>query len=140
MTDRDVNPKQIWGDKKPNLALIPPSMEIPLALAMMDGAGKYGPYNWRINPVETMTYIAAAKRHLGAFLDGEWVAPDGVQHLGHVMACCGILLDAYYTGNLIDNRPVPNEGVDGLADEADILIKKLKDRKEKRENAKNPHP
>lgn len=128
-----VNPKQIYGDKKPNLSLVPPTMEIPLALAMMDGAGKYGPYNWRYNPVEAMTYIAAARRHLGAYLEGEWLAPDGVQHLGHVMACAGILLDAHYTGNLIDNRP-PNM-VRGLIEEVDVLIARLKSFKEKRDES-----
>lgn len=132
----DANPKKQYGDKKPNLALITPAMEIPLALGLMDGAGKYGPFNWRINPVETMTYIAAAKRHLGSFLEGEWLADDGIQHLGHVMACCAIILDAKASNKLIDNRPTP--GSFGVNEEAEMLIKKLKALKEKRDNiAKN---
>ena len=133
-----VNPKQLYGDKKPNLSLITPAMEVPLALALMDGAMKYGAYNWRGNPVETLTYIAAAKRHLGLLLEGEWVADDGVQHLGHVMACCAIILDAYYSGNLVDNRPPP--GSKGVYEEANGLIQKLKALKEKRDNASHPSP
>lgn len=132
------NPKQLYGDKKPNLSLITPAMEVPLALAMMDGAMKYGAYNWRENPVEILTYIAAAKRHLGLLLEGEWVASDGVQHLGHVMACCAIILDAHYSGNLIDNRPSP--GSKGVYEEADGLIQKLKALKEKRDNASHSSP
>ena len=105
----------------------------------MDGAGKYGPFNWRDNPVEAMTYIAAAKRHLGSFLEGEWLASDGVQHLGHVMACCAIILDAKASGTLIDNRPSP--GSIGVWEEAEELIKKLRILKEQRDNAptKNSH-
>jgi len=127
------NPKQLYGDKKPNLALISPAMEIPLALAMMDGMYKYGAYNFRNSPIEVMTYIAAARRHLGLYLEGEEVAEDGVQHLGHVMACCAILLDAKAAGTLIDNRPKP--GSKGVHEEARVLIEKLKDLKAKRESS-----
>jgi hypothetical protein len=75
-------------------------------MAFGDGAGKYGPYNWRGNKVKASVYIAAAKRHLAAWLDGERLAPDsGVHHLGHARACLAILLDAEATGNLVDDRP-----------------------------------
>jgi hypothetical protein len=119
-----ANPKQIYGDKKVDLSLITPAMEYPLAHAFMQGKGLYGPYNWRINPVETMTYIAAAKRHLGQFLEGEWEAEDGVEHLGHVMACCAIILDAKAFGNLIDNRPTP--GSKGVYENSTAMIEKIK--------------
>lgn len=125
-----ANPKQRYGDKKPNLALLTPAMEYPLALALMDGAGKYGPFNWRINAVEAITYIAAAKRHLGLYLEGEEIAQDGVHHLGHVMACCAILLDAKAAGKLIDNRPTP--GSHGVQEEAEGLIQKLRTLHEER--------
>lgn len=103
----DGNPKTAIGATKPDLSLIPPTAELHLATAMMDGGAKYGPYNWRDQPVSAMTYIAAARRHLAAFLDGENFDPiSKVHHLGHMMACGAILLDAYETGSLIDNRPL----------------------------------
>src|SRR6185369_16987370 len=45
-------------------------------------------------------------RHLAEFLDGANTASDsGIHHLAHAKACCGIVLDALETGNLIDDRP-----------------------------------
>jgi hypothetical protein len=102
----DANPKDALGAKKPNVALVPPAAKLHMAHAFMNGAAKYGPYNWREKKVELMTYIAAAQRHLDSFLDGEEVASDsGVHHLGHALASIGIMLDAIATGNDIDNRP-----------------------------------
>lgn len=75
-------------------------------MALEDGAWKYRPYNWRENPVEAMTYIAAARRHLADYLDGKNAAHDSeVLNLAHVMACCAIVIDADEQGTLIDNRP-----------------------------------
>lgn len=88
------------------LALVPPSSVVYEALGFSDGAIKYGPYNWRENAVEFMTYAHACLRHLYAVIDGEWIDPEsGKPHLGHAKACMGIIIDAYETGNLIDNRP-----------------------------------
>lgn len=108
-----INPKDALGAAKPNMALVPPAAVLHLAAAMMDGAKKYGPYNWRDNAVQSMVYIAAAQRHISQFLDGEDFDPtSAVHHLGHAMACCAILLDAIETGNLVDTRPTPGAAGD----------------------------
>lgn len=103
----DGNPKTLMGAKKPDLSVVPPSSLLHLATAMMNGAEKYGAYNWRDAPVSSRTYVAAAMRHLLAYLDGEEVSADTgtVHHLAHVMACCAIVLDAKGLGTLLDNRP-----------------------------------
>lgn len=101
------NPKDLLGSKKPDTTKIPAVAQAWEALAMMDGAGKYDPYNWRANKVVTSIYIAACKRHLDLWFEGEEFAEDsGCHHLGHARACLGILLDAQETGNLLDDRPV----------------------------------
>jgi hypothetical protein len=83
---------------------------------MMDGAGKYDPYNWRANKVIASIYIAACKRHLDLWFEGQRLAEDsGCHHLGHARACLGILLDAETTGNLIDDRPVTEGSVEAYA-------------------------
>lgn len=103
----DNNPKTRFGVTKPNLFLVPPASIIYQALAMQDGARKYGPYNWRGNSVTASIYVAAALRHIMAWMDGEEFAPDSQKpHLGHALACLGILVDAKETGNLIDDRPL----------------------------------
>lgn len=107
-TTRGINPKDALGLAKVDLSVVPPAAMLHLASAMMDGAVKYGPFNWRENEVLARVYVAAAMRHLLQFLDGENVDPvSQVHHLAHAMACCAIVLDADETGNLDDNRPLP---------------------------------
>ncbi|MGI9491311.1 MAG: dATP/dGTP diphosphohydrolase domain-containing protein [Geminicoccaceae bacterium] len=101
-----ANPKKIYGDTKIPFQLLPTLAEIEWAKAHSDGANKYGAYNWRENKVEAMTYVGAIRRHLMAWLCGETIAKDsGIHHLGHVMACCAILIDAEACDQLIDDRP-----------------------------------
>jgi Domain of unknown function (DUF5664) len=101
-----TNPKDLLGVKKPRLSLVPPSGFVYAALAMANGADKYGPYNWRDKKVQTMIYLEAAMRHILSFQDGEECAKDsGIPHLGHALACLLIIIDAKETGNLVDNRP-----------------------------------
>jgi hypothetical protein len=100
------NPKDILGVKKVDSTKVPAIAIAWESLAMMDGAGKYNAYNWRANKVIATIYVAACKRHLDSWLEGQEEAEDsGCHHLGHARACLGILLDAQTTGNLIDDRP-----------------------------------
>ena len=100
------NPKDRVGAGKPPLHLIPPAAEILEAIVMGLGARKYGEYNWRTSKIRATVYIAAAKRHLAQWLDGQADDPEsGVSHLAHARACLGVLLDAIATGNMIDDRP-----------------------------------
>ena len=102
------NPKDRIGATKPPLHLIPPAAEILEAVVMGLGASKYGAYNWRQTRIRATVYIAAAKRHLAQWLDGQDDDPEsGVSHLAHARACLGILLDAHVTGHMVDDRPPP---------------------------------
>jgi hypothetical protein len=102
----DHNPKTRFGIAKVPLHLVPPSAKHFLALALADGAVKYGPYNWRDTAISTSVYVAAAQRHLDAFWDGEDNAPDsGVHHIAHAMACMALMLDALTIDKLNDDRP-----------------------------------
>lgn len=106
----DGNPKTVFGLAKPGFAAIPPVALIHLGAAMQNGREKYGLMNWREKNVSASVYRDAMERHLLAWWDGEQVAPDsGVHHLGHVMACCAILLDAEAQGALNDDRPIPGK-------------------------------
>lgn len=103
---KDTNPKTIYGQAKPSIALVPGPAVIHIANAFADGATKYGPANWRDDPVSTSTYINAALRHLLSYYDGERDAADsGVHHLAHAAACLCIILDAEEQGTLVDDRP-----------------------------------
>lgn len=134
---KPANPKKIFGDKKPRLSLVPLSGQLAQFEAQYDGALKYGEVNWRENPVEIMTYIDAALRHLLLFASGEELARDTkVQNLGAVMACCSIIIDAGVHGTLIDNRSHSPQTCD-LLHEAEAKVTMLRKAQEEREIAKN---
>jgi hypothetical protein len=104
------NPKQLYGDKKLPLHWVPPAALCALAKALGEGGRKYGPYNWRDQPVEVMTYVGGTLRHLAAWVDGEEIDPDsaeGKKHLDGAIASLAILIDAIESGYAIDNRPKP---------------------------------
>lgn len=103
---KDTNPKDGIGATKLPLSLVPPVAIAHASLAHLDGACKYGKWNWRIAGVRASIYIDAALRHITAYNEGEEIAADsGVHHLGHALACLNILLDAASVGKLIDDRP-----------------------------------
>lgn len=102
------NPKDLLGAKKAALRFVPPALSIVAAPAMSEGAHKYGQFNWRDNKVFLSIYIEAILRHVYAIMDGEDVDPDsGHLHWSHIGANVGIVADALYSGNLIDDRPTP---------------------------------
>jgi len=102
----DDNPKTAEGVKKPSFACIPPVALLHLAHAMMNGANKYGRMNWREHTVTSTVYYDAMMRHVLSWADGEtYDRHSGLHHLGHVMACCSILLDAEAQSSLNDDRP-----------------------------------
>lgn len=109
------NPKDLVGAKKAPMDLVPAAGAIMSAPAHQNGADKYGPFNWRLNPVQMMTYLAAMRRHMDALIDGQDVAEDtGIHHLSHIIAGANILADAMGLGNLIDNRPPKGPAADML--------------------------
>jgi hypothetical protein len=107
-----VNPKDAVGNKKVSITKFPATAVFHGARAMMNGAAKYGPYNWRDNNVIAGIYVDAAIRHIYAWFEGEEVAKDsGVHHLGHALATIAVLIDAQEGGNLKDDRPGRGSGV-----------------------------
>jgi hypothetical protein len=105
------NPKDVVGSVKVAMLLFPPIAHIHAADAMMDGAGKYDPYNWRAKNILCTTYLHAAVRHIIDYWEGEECAPDSrAKHLGHAIATLGIVLDAAAHGCLIDDRPSSDGG------------------------------
>lgn len=102
----DTNPKDLIGSKKVSISKFPMVALIYGSHAMMNGASKYGPYNWRAKDVQASIYVDAAFRHLIAWFEREENAEDsGVHHLGHALATIAIILDARENGSLIDDRP-----------------------------------
>lgn len=103
---KEVNPKDLAARAKIPLALCSPIAQAHWALAQYCGLVKYGAWNWRVAGVLYSVYLHAMKRHIDGILSGETVDPeDGTDHLGNIMACAAILLDARAAGKLTDDRP-----------------------------------
>ena len=129
------NPKDLIGTNKVPMSLVPGSSIAYQALGHLEGHLKYGKVNWREAGVKFSIYIDAMLRHIEKLVDGQWEDPDTqVPHLSSILACAGILVDAYECGKLIDDRPkqAPTaETIDRLAAIVAHLRELHKD--------KNPH-
>ena len=67
------------------------------------------------------------ERHIEAYKSGEEFDPvDGTHHLGNIMACAAILLDARAAGKLTDDRP-PSVSHRAAIAEGEALIVKLRE-------------
>lgn len=101
-----ADPKGEAGKKKCPMHLLPPFAIKQTAWVHGLGARKYGPWNWRKDKVEAMTYVGAILRHLAEWSERQDNDPEsGFSHLAHIAASCNILMDAENQGSLIDNRP-----------------------------------
>lgn len=126
-----TNPKDLFGSRKVSISKLPFAGLVQGALAMMDGAEKYGPYNWRAKEVLASIYVDAIFRHVGDFFEGRDVTGDSFVHpLGHVIACCAIVIDAQAHGKLVDDRPGMGDVIVKLLREAEEAIKKRRSLRE----------
>jgi hypothetical protein len=64
---KPTNPKDAIGTEKLPMHLIPGSAKATMALAFLEGALKYGKYNWRVAGVRASIYLDAMERHLEKF-------------------------------------------------------------------------
>lgn len=123
---KDTNPKDAIGSGKLPLELVPDILEVEVATAFLEGALKYGRFNWRVAGVRSSIYYAAMKRHMKKWWNGQDADPKTrVRHLASIGACVAILLDAELQGKLTDDRP-PRQALDVRIDEHEELVKHLK--------------
>jgi hypothetical protein len=140
LDSKPTNPKDIIGSGKLPLELVPDTAAVYMATSFLEGALKYGRFNWRIAGVRASIYVAAARRHLDKWWNGEdfdtqiEFDPEtgeevdvgtGVHHLASVMACCAIMLDAKLVGKLTDDRP-PSADMASLIASLDSTVARLK--------------
>jgi hypothetical protein len=103
---KDTNPKTAYGLAKPGLENVPPIPLYMVGQVMRMGAEKYGPMNWRDDPVSLSTYYNATLRHLFEMWDGQDRDMDSLlPNLALAAANLFILMDAQHQGTLIDDRP-----------------------------------
>jgi hypothetical protein len=122
------NPKDQAAETRIPLWLCSATAMVHWSLAQFAGLLKYGAWNWRIAGVRTSVYISALKRHIKAYEEGETYDPvDGTRHLGNIMACASILLDAEAEGKLIDDRPPSSKGYRAAVAEGEATMAALRE-------------
>ena len=105
-TNKDSNPKDALATNRIDMGLVSDLAVAEEALAMTEGMFKYGRFNYRGAGVRVSVYIAAARRHLAKYHNGEdRDLVTGVHHLGNARACLGVIFDSLAMGNLTDDRP-----------------------------------
>lgn len=101
-----MNPKDKFGVKKPSMSNVPATVLMELAVAMTEGAYKYGRHNYRAVPVYASIYYDACLRHMMAWYEGEDTDPDsGISHVTKAIASLTVLRDAMIQHCLVDDRP-----------------------------------
>jgi len=114
--DKDTNPKDVIGSSKLPISLVPASGIAYATLSFLEGALKYGRYNWRVAGVRSSIYLDAIHRHLSKYQDGEDVdLKTGVPHLSSILACVMIIVDAKIVNKLTDDRP-PRAPIGSIVD------------------------
>lgn len=125
------NPKDAIGQTKLPMDLVPESAVAAMATAFLEGASKYGRYNWRAKGVRASIYYSAMRRHQSKWWNGEDEDADTtVEHLASIMACCAIMIDAKICGKLNDDRPPKapvSAYIDSLKDKVKHLAEMFKD-------------
>src|SRR5690606_29842845 len=77
-----------------------------VAISFLEGALKYGAFNWRVAGVRASVYIEAAENHIKQWKEGEDIDRDsGACHLDKAIASLMSLRDSMLEGNWNDDRP-----------------------------------
>lgn len=103
---KDTNPKDAVGIAKAPISVIPQQVLLEVGLAMMEGARKYGAYNYRDAGVRASVYYDATMRHLIAWWEGQDQDPDsGLSHITKAITSLMVLRDAAMNEMVNDDRP-----------------------------------
>lgn len=103
---KPTNPKDALAIKKAPLSTLPTGPMYEVALAMLEGARKYGRHNYRVMGVKASVYYDAAMGHLTAWWEGEDIDPASeLHHLAKAMACLAVVRDSMMMENWVDDRP-----------------------------------
>src|ERR1017187_2135606 len=102
---KPTNPKDAIAASKVPMSCIPAGVLAEVAVAMYEGACKYGRHNYRQGGVQASIYYDATQRHLMSWWEGEDLDPDtnmapdkeerdGLSHITKAIASLVVLRDA----------------------------------------------
>lgn len=111
-TVKDTNPKDAVGIRKLPFSVLPWRVLAGVALAMLEGASKYGRHNYRAAGVRASVYFdAVVARHLTQWWEGEDIDSDSnLNHIDKAIAGLMVMRDSMLQGNFTDDRPPRGKG------------------------------
>jgi len=133
-TVKPSNPKDAIGSTtKVPLSYLPAPVMMEVGLGMLEGAVKYGRYNYRAVGVRTSVYYDATMRHLNAFWEGEDFDSDSAANLHHISKAISslvVLRDSIMRGNVVDDRPpsAPEGWMEELNAKVPLILEQHKDK------------
>jgi hypothetical protein len=123
---KESNPKDAVGIKKVPFSTLSAPVVMEMAIAMLEGALKYGRHNYRVKGVRASVYYDALMRHITAWWEGEDIdAESGMHHLVKAMTTLLVLRDAMVRHKWVDDRP---PGTVGFISHLNQLAAKLIER------------
>lgn len=103
---KETNPKDLVGIKKAPISTISAAVLLEVGVAMLEGARKYGRFNYRKSGVVGSVYYDATMRHLMDWFEGQDIDPaSGLNHITKAIASLTVLRDSMIRGNWKDDRP-----------------------------------
>lgn len=103
-----TNPKDMVGTRKAGISCVPHAVLAELGVAMLEGACKYGRFNWRVSGVRASVYLDALNRHIFEqwWDEGEDIDADSqLSHITKAISTLVVMRDAMIQGMLVDDRP-----------------------------------
>ena len=128
---KPTNPKDAVGTNKVSYSVLPATVLAEAALALTEGALKYGKHNYRGVGVRGSVYYDASLRHLTAWWEGEDIDPESkLSHITKAIAGLMVLRDCMIRGNFNDDRPPksPQDWMVPLNEHTSVLREQYKDR------------
>lgn len=124
-----TNPKDVAATNKVPFDRLPMAVVAETAVALHEGAQKYGYHNWREEGVQSGVYVNAALRHLLDWQEGQDIDPgSGLNHITKAIAGLMILRDGMIQGNYVDTRPIGTSGfIEALNDKVEEINKRYPD-------------
>jgi hypothetical protein len=119
------DPKQLAGVKKVPWSCVPINVIAEVAVAMYEGARKYGRHNYRQQHNHyASTYYEGTRRHLDQWWEGEDIDSDsGLNHIVKAIASLTVLRDTMIRGSMVDDRPPPTPA--GFWDDLNKMVEEL---------------
>lgn len=125
-----LNPKDAVGVRKwRQYFCVPTRVMWEVGVGMLEGALKYGRFNYRATGVQASIYVDASLGHIGAWAEGQDLDPDtGLSHITKAICSLIVLRDGMIEGNFVDDRAPRHRSIDDHTAELQRVVDAMFDK------------